>query len=96
MSTFQVESVYTPDDSRADRRRTTATFSTDRIEINDIAMAACVAVFNRAEDAKPSPGLVKLFEDSDAADQISDQDTDCFSFVLFTNNGEYELSVEEN
>ena len=106
---YKVLKTYTPDDQGADRSRYTAEFESDSMDIFELAYLACLACFcssNKADIFCVREGqrillslplltyIRQILEQSNAAEQLEDQDVSRFEFILFGNSGEWCLEVE--
>lgn len=104
---YKVTETYTPDDIDNDRDRSTNTFETDSTDILEIATLAFIAVKDRPGPWQLKTADERLefakkrLEEEDIVGQIADIEADetggseGFSFLLFSNNGEYDYTIEQ-
>lgn len=91
---YKVLETYTPDDPQADRRRKTVEFESDSTDIVELAILARQACIGPNPSRVAKSNMVRHLKDSDVADQLADQETEGFEFIVVGNSGEWCLEVE--
>ena len=92
---YTVNEVYTPEDTDLDRKRFQTEFeskSTDLFELAVQARTACHPSDSRTEETIAN--IRKALVNDDVLEQLEGQDHTFFDFLMFGNNGEWEISVE--
>lgn len=92
---YKVNEVYTPDDTDLDRKRYKAEFESDSTDLLELAVQARIACHqpdSRIEETITN--IRKHLEHDDVLAQLEGQDPKCFDFLIWGNNGEWEITVE--
>lgn len=92
---YKVLETYTPDDPQEDRDRRTAEFESDSTDIMELAFLARLACQVGPVSEAMKEGVRIRLRESEVAEQLADQETSGFEFLLFGNCGEWCLEVEE-
>jgi hypothetical protein len=103
---YTLNEVYTSDDRDKDRSRRTLTFETDAVGALEVAVAARLTSMlwspaNTIFRPDEHPGVLQTidrvrqhFAEDDVADQLALEDPADFSFLLFSNDGEWYYEVQ--
>ena len=92
---YKVKEVYTPDNTDLDRKRYEAEFESDSTDLLELAVQARTACHEpEARTEKTITNIRKQLEQDDVLGQLEGQDPTYLDFTIWSNNGEWELTVE--
>lgn len=92
---YKVKEVYTPDDTDLDRKRYEAEFESDSTDLLELAVQARIACHQ--PDTRTEETIANIrqhLKHDDVLGQLEGQNQTYFNFLMWGNNGEWEITIE--